>query len=103
MNTGALLNRMNFALGLTEGRFAGTRPDLGRLVAGADPRDPKALLDRLLAGLLHNQVTPDTRDVLLKQLSDPEIRRATSDDRTLNPDVEKIAALVLGSPEFQRR
>ncbi|MFZ1059426.1 MAG: DUF1800 domain-containing protein [Candidatus Rokuibacteriota bacterium] len=103
VNTGALLNRMNFALGLTEGRFAGTRPDLGRLVAGADPRDPKALLDRLLAGLLHNQVTPDTRDVLLKQLSDPEILRATSDDRTLNPDVEKIAALVLGSPEFQRR
>lgn len=103
MNTGVLLNRMNFALGLTEGRFPGTRPDLGRFVAGADQRDPKALLDRLLAGLLHNQVTPDTRDVLLKQLSDPEILRATSDDRTLNPDIEKIAALVLGSPEFQRR
>ena len=103
VNTGALLNRMNFALGLTEGRSPGTRPDLGRFVAGADQRDPKALLDRLLAGLLHNQVTPDTRDVLLKQLSDPEILRATSDHRTLNPDVEKIAALVLGSPEFQRR
>lgn len=58
MNTGVLLNRMNFALGLTEGRFPGTRPDLGRCVAGADQRDPKALLDRLLAGLLHNQVTP---------------------------------------------
>ncbi len=48
-------------------------------------------------------MTPETREILQRQLADPQITRATSDDRTVNPDVEKIAALVLGSPEFQRR
>ncbi|MBI2555741.1 MAG: DUF1800 domain-containing protein, partial [Candidatus Rokubacteria bacterium] len=89
VNTGALLNRLNFALGLTENRYPGVRVDLGRFVGDADRRDPAQLLDRLIAGLLHNQVAPETREILLRQVTDPE--------------VEKIAALVLGSPEFQRR
>ena len=89
VNTGALLNRMNFALGLTENRYPGVRVDLGGLVRGADRRDPAQILERLLAGLLHNQVSLETREVLMRQLADP--------------DIEKIAALVLGSPEFQRR
>jgi uncharacterized protein (DUF1800 family) len=89
VNTGALLNRMNFALGLTENRYPGLRVDLGRFVSGVDRRDPAQVLDRLLAGLLHDQVSPETREVLMRQLADP--------------DIEKIAALVLGSPEFQRR
>jgi uncharacterized protein (DUF1800 family) len=103
VNTGALLARMNFALGLTENRYPGTRGDLRRFVAGADRGSPTQLLDRLLAGLLHDQVSPQTRQTLVRQLADSEIARATPDDRTVNPDVEKIAALVLGSPEFQRR
>ncbi len=103
VNTGALLNRMNFALALTGKRYPAVSVDLGRFVSGADHGDPLRLLDRLLAGLLHDQVSPETREILRRQLSDPEITRATSDDRTINPDVEKIAALVLGSPEFQRR
>jgi hypothetical protein len=42
--------------------------------------------------------------VLVAQLDNPEITRATADDRgPANTDVEKLAALVLGSPEFQRR
>jgi uncharacterized protein (DUF1800 family) len=89
VNTGALLNRLNFAVGLTENRYPGVRVDLGRFVSGTDRRDPTQLLDRLLASLLHDQVSPQTREVLIRQLS--------------GPDVEKIAALVLGSPEFQRR
>ncbi len=103
VNTGALLSRMNFALGLTENRYPGTRVNLGRFVAGADRGDAAHLLDRLLAGLLHDQVSPETRETLVQQLADFEVTRATPDDRMLNPDVEKIAALVLGSPEFQRR
>jgi hypothetical protein len=42
--------------------------------------------------------------VLGAQLENPEIVRATADDRgPRNTDVEKLTALVLGSPEFQRR
>jgi hypothetical protein len=103
VNTGALLARLNFALSLTENRLPGARVDLARLLDGADRRSSRALLDRLLAGLLHNQVSAETREILVKQLGDPEIARATLDDRRTNPDAGKIAALILGSPEFQRR
>ncbi|MBI1894569.1 MAG: DUF1800 family protein, partial [Candidatus Rokubacteria bacterium] len=103
VNAGALLNRLNFALSLTENRLPGTRVDLGRFLDGVDRRSPSKVLERLLAGLLHDQVSPETRETLRRQLTDPEITRATLDDRMTNPDVEKIAALVLGSPEFQRR
>jgi len=104
VNTGALLNRMNFALGLTANRVPGVRVDLERVVGSADRRKPEQVLDALLRSVLHGQATPQTRSVLAAQLDDPEITRATRDDRgPANTDVEKLAALVLGSPEFQRR
>ena len=104
VNTGALLNRMNFALGLTANRVPGVRVDLARAVGSADRRKPDQVLDALLRSVLHGQATPQTRSVLAAQLDDPEITRATRDDRgPANTDVEKLAALVLGSPEFQRR
>ena len=104
VNTGALLRRMNFALSLAQNRVRGVRVDVERLVAGADRRKPEAVLDRLLAVTLHGQASARTREVLSAQLRDPAIVRLTADDRgPANTDVEKLAALVLGSPEFQRR
>src|SRR5205085_2866630 len=103
VNAGTLLSRMNFALELTQNRLGGVRVDLGRVIGGADVRDPGAVLDRVLTSVLHGQVSVSTREVLRRQLDDPEIGRMTSDDRVANTDVEKIVALVLGSPEFQRR
>ena len=104
VNTGALLNRMNFALGLTANRVPGVRVDLSRAVGSADRRKPEQVLDALLRSVLQGQATSQTRSVLAAQLDDPEITRATRDDRgPANTDVEKLAALVLGSPEFQRR
>jgi uncharacterized protein (DUF1800 family) len=104
VNPGALLARMNFALSLAGGRLPGVRADLDALVAGADRRQPQAVLDRLLAALLHGRASEQTRTVLIAQLGLPEITRLTPDDRgPANTDVAKLAALVLGSPEFQRR
>jgi uncharacterized protein (DUF1800 family) len=104
VNTGALLNRMNFALGLTANRVPGVRVDIARAVGSADRGKPEQVLDALLRSILQGQATSQTRSVLAAQLDDPEITRATSDDRgPANTDVEKLAALVLGSPEFQRR
>jgi uncharacterized protein (DUF1800 family) len=102
VNAGTLLARMNFAMTLTRRRVPGVTLDLGPLaVPGASP---EAALDRLLATLLHGEVTPQTRAVLAAQLGHPEIRRQTPDDRgPADTDVEKLAALVIGSPEFQRR
>jgi hypothetical protein len=42
--------------------------------------------------------------VLAAQLESPEITRTTADDRVASDtDAARLAALVLGSPEFQRR
>ncbi|PYM80447.1 MAG: DUF1800 domain-containing protein, partial [Candidatus Rokuibacteriota bacterium] len=102
VNAGALLARMNFALALTQRRLPGVTLDLSPLAA--DAAAPDAALDRLLAALLHGEAGAQTRAVLTAQLTNPEIRRQTPDDRgPANTDVAKLAALVIGSPEFQRR
>ena len=104
VNAGALLARMNFALGLVSGRYPRVSVELAPLVAGADPRSPAAVLDRLLGVIVADQTAPETRAVLMAQLTDPQITRLSPDDRgAANTDVAKLAALVIGSPDFQRR
>jgi Uncharacterized protein conserved in bacteria len=69
VNTGALLNRMNFALQLVSGRMRGVQ-------AGTSP----------VSAALADDVSASTAATIAK---------AT--------DPRQIAALTLGSPEFQRR
>jgi len=69
VNTGALLNRMNFALQLVGGRMRGIQ-------AGTSP------VGAVLAG---------------------EVTKATSATIARATDANQVAALTLGSPEFQRR
>jgi uncharacterized protein (DUF1800 family) len=83
VNTGALLNRMNFAVALADGTLRGVRVDAGRLAAGADGDSRRAAAARtLLAG---------------------QISAATAATLAKTDEPVKIVALVLGSPEFQRR
>ncbi|HSE04300.1 MAG TPA: DUF1800 family protein, partial [Methylomirabilota bacterium] len=104
VNSGALLGRLNFALGLAHNRFAGARIDLAAFLVGVDRSQPAQVLDRLIAVVLHGEASPRTRAVLTAQLDSSEITRITAYDRVAkDTDVEKMAALVLGSPEFQRR
>jgi uncharacterized protein (DUF1800 family) len=104
VNSGALLARMNFALGLAHNRLRGARVELPRFLDGADRSEPVQVLDRLLQVVLHGEATARTRAVLASELESAEITRTTPYDRTpKDTDVEKLVALVLGSPEFQRR
>ena len=88
VNTGALLNRMNFAVALVGNRLRGVRVDLARLVpaAAGSNGDLTAARDALLATLLSNDVSAATRATIEK-----------------GSEVTQVAALTLGSPEFQRR
>src|SRR5258705_360078 len=104
VNTGALLGRMNFALGLAHNRLRGARVALAGAVAGADRGQPAQVLDRLLAAVLHGEASPATRAVLAAELESPEITRVTPYHPVAkDTDLEKLAPLVLGSPEFQPR
>jgi uncharacterized protein (DUF1800 family) len=83
VNTGALLGRMNFAVMFVSNRMRGTSIDLARLARGADMA---ATREALVETMLNGDVSDATRATLEK---------ATA--------VSQVAALTLGSPEFQRR
>ncbi len=103
VNTGALLNRLNFALALAGNRLRGTRVNLASLLGGSAASNAEGALQQAIDVFLAGQISEQTRATLAKQLSDPQVTRATLDDRVQRVDVGVIAGLVLGSPEFQRR
>jgi uncharacterized protein (DUF1800 family) len=73
VNTGALLERMNFALALASNRIPGTRVNLAGFVGHMSQSksiDKEKLLDRFVAMIVGGEISPKTRETLLKQLSD---------------------------------
>ncbi len=103
VNTGALLNRLNFAIALASNRIRGTRVELPALVGTDVTADPKAALDRAIDEFLAGQVSPETRTTLEQKSMDPQVLRAKLDDPVQQVDLGILTGLVLGSPEFQRR
>ena len=150
VNTGALLERMNFALALVAGRINGTRVDLTRFDGAggsATGADKSRLIEQFAAVILQGDMSGRTKAALLKQLNEAAttatttttttgapanaataMTRSTNNDddammtrggggggrrggarrETLAvnapiPEAARIAALILGSPEFQRQ
>jgi uncharacterized protein (DUF1800 family) len=103
VNTGALLNRLNYSLTLASGRMRGTRVDIAAALGTSAGQDPQAVLDQAIAALLSGEVSPETRQTLEKQMSDPQILQASLDDPVKEVNQGMVAGLVLGAPEFQRR
>ena len=103
LSNATLLERMNFALALIGNRINGTRVEVGRFVAAETARDQKRLLDGLLAAFVHSEVSKETRDNLAKVLNDQRAKAtpAKFDNRQTNELIGSLAALVLGSREFQ--
>jgi len=103
VNTGALLNRLNFSLALAGNRMRGARSDVSSLLGVDSSADPKAALDRAVQVLLGGQAAPATVETLEKQLDNPQVLQARLDDPHKQVDLGLIAGLVLGAPEFQKR
>ena len=127
VNTGALLERLNFAVAVSSNRIPGTRVDLKVF----DAKNRSEILDKTIAALLDGEISPATRASLLKQIEQPlpEVKAGTEPGdnevevpnmraageqgnrgrqaRLLqpsgNPEVFKVVSLVLGTPEFQRQ
>jgi uncharacterized protein (DUF1800 family) len=117
MNSEALIDRMNYALALSNGQVGGTNFDAGRLLAlgtltsrgfprpnPADSdsgRGQETALLLLENALLNGEVSATTQKAIRRQLDDPQVAAHALDDpkHTLNT----MTALVIGSPEFQHR
>ena len=103
VNSSALVNRMNFALALGNGKLRGVQPDTLILLGPQPPSDAGAALALLEGDLLNGDVSPQTHAVIQKQLADPQVTGRRLDDATRQPNYGAIAGLILGSPEFQKR
>jgi uncharacterized protein (DUF1800 family) len=70
VNTGALLERMNFGLALVSNRVGGTRVNLAQFVGDDKSMNKEKLLDRFVTLFVGGEMSAKTRENLLKQLGD---------------------------------
>jgi uncharacterized protein (DUF1800 family) len=96
VSPGALIERLNFALALTQQQVSDVRFDTQKILAGIDLDHPEKILNQCVAVLLQNNITDSTRKVLTESAVPP-----SGMSQTVNP--AKLIALILGSPEFQRK
>jgi len=124
VNTGALLERLNYAIAVASNRIPGTTVDLKRFQASSKEQT----LDKAVEVILNGEISLGTSATLKKQIQQPlpEVKEGTApadnDDATANmqpaamrnrqarllppkgdPEIFKVISLVLGSPEFQRQ
>ena len=102
VNTGALLNRLNFSLAVAGNKLRGSRSDVGALLGTESAADPKEALNRAVHVFLGGNAAPGTVETLQKQLESPQVTQAKLDDPK-QVDLGVVTGLVLGAPEFQRR
>ena len=97
VNTGALLNRMNFALALTSGRVRS---------GGTGPEPARAGIDRAArrSGIATASLTPqEAAEALIAAALGGDISESTAATVAKAGTTSQAAALILGSPEFQKR
>nr|MBA2737172.1 DUF1800 domain-containing protein [Pyrinomonadaceae bacterium] len=129
VNTGALLERMNFAVALASNRIPQTKVNLAKFEA----KSKQEILNKAVSGILEGEISASTRAMLLKQLEQPlpEPKLAAETDEMAmempmmeggngggrrgmgaqvrllapsgNAEVFKVIGLILGSPDFQRQ
>jgi len=100
VNTGALLERMNFSLALAANKIPGTRSNLTSLVPDAANLQPSQLVDRYVKLLLRGELSPQSRATIDKSLNEQLLAKNDGSNAT---DAAKVVGLILGSPEFQRQ
>jgi uncharacterized protein (DUF1800 family) len=127
VNTGGLLERLNFSLALASNSIAGTRINLLGLT-GNQTNSKDQVMNILIQNILHGEISDKTKATLFKEwnsTSEPQVIESISDNRmenrenyprkvgrgrkarvnapaSIRPEM-KLAGLILGSPEFQRQ
>lgn len=105
VNTGALLERMNFAVALASNRIPGTRVDLKPF----EGKDKTETLTRSIEIVLDGEISPNTRATLLKQIEQPlpepklETAKHESDEMTENAAMTTNQMTPAGGKRRQNR
>ena len=88
VNTGGLLERLNFGLTLASNRIPGTRVDLKRFLAAtpnSQALDQEQIMDRFLNLIIAGDISVKTRETLMQQLNE----QATVATQTMKPETVK--------------
>jgi Protein of unknown function (DUF1800) len=127
MNSGALVDRLNFSLQFAGSKLGGIKFDAPRLLAAGlldIPGAPATLhenggaesialtskgkesgedqaLHLMESMLLDDQVSEKTNEVIRKELGDQQSQAATEAQTDPSQTLDTMTALILGSPEFQ--
>ncbi|HEX4048941.1 MAG TPA: DUF1800 domain-containing protein [Elusimicrobiota bacterium] len=104
VNAGALVARLKTAQNLFNRRPdapVSASPDAA--LAGADRRDGRALVLHLTDAYLGGEAADRTLSALFERLDDPALSAGRRGDKRRSYRVDRLSALVLGSPDFERR
>ena len=124
LSSGSLLVRFNFANALATNKIKGTKIEIPKILGETAPDDSSAVVERLTNLVLANEITPRTREEVLKIAggavtaenkpieektiaNSPPVQTAPPKPKTpsVKPldTVAQLLTLVIGSPEFQRK
>jgi len=123
VNTGALLERLNYAVAVASNRIPGTTVNLKNFQGSSKGQT----LDKAVTSILYGEISPTTKATLQKQIDQPlpdvkegkDLSDSNMDVPNMrpgqgnrqarllapsgDPEVFKVVSLVLGTPEFQRQ
>ncbi|TDW96218.1 DUF1800 domain-containing protein [Dinghuibacter silviterrae] len=127
INTGSLLNRMNFGLAIASGRIPGVRVDLAALNNHHEPESAEAALETYAHLILPERKVDETIRRLTPMVNDPALAGKVQAASKKNPAqgeeaapgiaqpvamteappspamLSQVVGVIIGSPEFQRR
>ncbi|MEO6259832.1 MAG: DUF1800 domain-containing protein [Thermoanaerobaculia bacterium] len=100
INTGALLNRLNFALALASNKLPGVHADVLSLIPAVEAADPSRSVDALAVVLTGGSLSEETKSTIKARIVE---QKSPSEDPRDNTQLPTITGLILGSPEFQKQ
>lgn len=118
INTGALLNRMNFGLALASQRIPGVKINLLNLNHNHEPESSAAALNTYSRLIMPERDLSKTIERLTPLLNDPEltvkVAKAAEKTNAAQPIIKpamgketnmlaQVVGVIIGSPEFQRK
>lgn len=119
INTGALLNRMNFGLALSTQRIPGIKIDLLSLNHNHEPESAGAALSTYSKIIMPERNLEETIKRLRPMINDPVLANKVANAATKDPTSQTITTMnnaganntmlaqvvgvIIGSPEFQRK
>jgi hypothetical protein len=96
-----LIARLNFALQLARNQVPGVDVDLAQFASGEDHLP--TVEHNMFQALLQGEASPQTTQTIERELAKTGNGAAAMDGPASPAQMQLIAGLVLGSPDFQKR